>query len=283
MAFDEVPVQPVFKEAALNEQFRRDGVVGPLQVLDGDGADDLLRRLLPLVPTETPFYTMHREGDTPSLRRAIADVISEVLDPILSSQLDQYRLFLGGGVFFKHAHPDSRLGLHQDWTFVDEECQLSGSFWIPLVDSTRENGTFHCVMGSHRVEQTYRGSPLWPYVAEDVMTELEREYLTYFELRAGEALAFDHRLVHGSFPNLTQFSRPAIAVGFVPIGATIHHYYLAPDGRQYRYTVTDEFFQDYVIGDPPHGTHVLDCEEITVPIYRLDHDTVEAEFTPGPR
>lgn len=266
----------------MDERFLTDGVVGPFPVIDASATRELLRRLQPLVPEDAPFYTMHREGDTPARRREIAAVIGELVEPALSGMLGHYRLFLGG-VFFKQAHPESRLGLHQDWTFVDETQQPSGSFWLPLVDATVENGTFHAILGSHIVGPTYRGSPLWPYVAQDVMEQLERDYLTFFEVPAGHALAFDHRLIHGSFPNRTQHPRPAIAVGFLPIDVPIHHYYLAPDGRQFLYTVDDEFFFDYVIGEPPHGRHILDCEEISVPIYMLDSETVVAEFAPTSR
>ncbi len=267
----------VFADPEMDRRFRADGIVGPFPVLEPDAAEQLLRRLRPLVPGEAPFYTMHREGDSPARRRQIAEVIAELVEPTLESMLGDYRLFLGG-VFFKQAHPESRLGLHQDWTFVDETKLRSGSFWLPLVDATVENGTFHAVVGSHTIERTYRGSPLWPYVATGVMDQLEQDYLTFYEMPAGHALAFDHRLVHGSFPNRTPQPRPAIAVGFLPIDAPIHHYFLASDGRQYRYTVDDEFFFDYVIGEPPAGPHVLDCEEISVPIYMLDQDTVLAEF-----
>lgn len=252
-------------------------MVGPFPVLDEAETIALRERLEPIVP-KTPFYTAHRDGDSPQLRRQIAEIIADALGDVLSPYLDSYRLFLGGGVFYKQPHPESLLDLHQDWTFVDETKYLSGSIWIPLVDTNRENGAFHAIVGSHRVERTYRGSPLWPLVSEGLSDDFVADYLAFFEVPAGQALAFDHRLIHGSFPNRSASPRPAIVVGLVPIDADLHHYYLAPDGRQFRYTVTEDFFHGYVFDGPPSGPHVLACEEISVPMYRLDHETASAEF-----
>lgn len=239
----------------------RDGMI-VMPFLDPDELARLTERLVPLIPeVEDPFFAAYRPSDTHDVRRRLCDTVMEALGPRASSLVVGHRLFFAG-VFVKHPVPESRLQLHQDWTFVDESRWRSGNFWVPLVDSVEENGRLHAVMGSHRLAPTYRGAPLWPYATDRVEDLLMEQYLTHVDVAAGDAVLYDHQVVHGSGANRSGRSRVTAVLGIAPVDAPLVHYWLGPDGRQLRFTVADEFFLTYDIGDPPSGPHVLDCEEV---------------------
>jgi hypothetical protein len=253
----------------------RDGIVGPFPVLDRSQVEHLRARLEPLVPSSSGFFAMLRPEDDPEVRREIAAVLREELADTVSSLLTGHRLLAGCGIFVKHPGEDSNLGIHQDWTFVDEARFRTGSVWIPLVDVGPHNGRLHAVLGSHEIGPTLRGSPLWPYPTEHVADELVDRYLTPFDVPAGHALVYDHRVVHGSFANLSSSPRMAVVLGWVTEGADLHHYYLDEDGRQTRFTVTDDFFLNLVIGPYPTCDGIVAAEEVDLPIVQLQPEDLE--------
>ena len=270
---------PALADPELEAAFTRDGIAGPFPVLDAAQIQHPQARLQPLIPDDTAFFAMHRDEDSPELRRQIAEVLMDELGDVISAFLTGHRLLAGCGTFVKQPHEESHLCLHQDWTFVDESRFRTGSFWIPLVDTDEVNGQFHAVLGSHDIGPTLRGSPLWPYPTEFVEDELVEHYLTAFDVPAGSALVYDHRLVHGSFANRSDAPRMAVVLGFVTEGADLHHYYLHSDGQQTRLTVTDDFFLDLVLGPYPTCAGILGAEAVDLPIIQLQPEDL-ARFRP---
>jgi hypothetical protein len=54
------------------------------------------------------------------------------------------------------------------------------------------------------------------------------EYLQFVRLKAGEAVVFDNRTIHGATPNRTEQLRLAVAIGMTPREAQLYHYFLVP-------------------------------------------------------
>lgn len=258
----------VLVDEELDLRLARDGIVGPVPVpgLDREVVDRLRSALDAVVPTSPGFYAMHRPEDSPERRRLYSAAIRDELAHLVMPLLHEQRFFGHCGIFVKQPGDEGRLGLHQDWNFVDERRHMSGSVWVPLVDTDETNGRFHAVLGSHLLGPTYRGSPLWPHPSRDVEDLLESEYLTPFDVPAGSALIYDHRIVHGSFANRGTEPRTAVVLGFLPRSVPMQHYFLAGDGRQFRLTIADDYLLDMVIGPTPAGPGVLDVEEIHVPL-----------------
>jgi len=155
-----------------------------------------------------------------------------------------------GSFLIKKPNPKNRVLPHQDWTTVDEGYQCA-SVWTALTDLGRERGALGMIKGSHRFFQqilcspsahSYRRLPYAQYLAALY------PYLTFHPLKAGEAVVFDSRTIHGSLPNTSGELRMAASVGLVPREATLYHHYLLPGSGLTKfesYEVDEDFFVDY--------------------------------------
>lgn len=248
----------VFENDEDNETFRREGaVIVPL--LDAREVDALLE-----------FY--HRESQDAALgfhatmfsgdvgyRTRVDAIVKAYMTPKLMPYLHAYRAVVGNYVVKERGRNDSAVPVHQDWTFVDETKMHSLNVWCPLVDTTVENGRLHLFKGSHRLVNVLRG-PFFPnpYVSNARM--IARGYLTELALRAGEAVIYDHSLVHASPPNRSSALRVAANLALVPAEARMIHAYLgsdSPSGRPEVFEVDDAFFLRNVIGERPMGVPSL--------------------------
>jgi ectoine hydroxylase-related dioxygenase (phytanoyl-CoA dioxygenase family) len=160
--------------------------------------------------------------------------------------------------------------VHQDWTYVDEEKYSSYAFWIPLNDVDESNGALHIVKGSHRFHNALRG----PYVHEpfaSLSEVIKDKYSEVVRLRAGEALVWDHRLIHFSKSNITPSTRLAFTLIMVPENAEVIHCYGRPESGG---TIIDklkadtEFYMKYKIGSSPDFAPLL--ETIVQPAVSFD-------------
>lgn len=112
---------------------------------------------------------------------------------------------------------------HIDWSLVDEEKSRSFNIWISLVDLNSKNGAIEVLPGSHHLPATYRG----PNIAERTidLQDFFWETMTELHLKAGEALIYDHKLIHGSKDNLPDEVRPATACTVCTTDADFRLYY----------------------------------------------------------
>lgn len=176
--------------------------------------------------------------------------------PILEAAVD--------GLFVDH-HPftssllmkwpdeDSAFNAHQDWTMVDEARFRTVNVWCPLVDTDANNGALRVLPGSHRVLDAIRCSPMPPAGCESPGWQVRWDEMDPVEVRAGQALVFDHALLHSSGPNFSDVVRPAVAVAFKPKEAPLYHWYLPdPSERTLEVMSVDSaFFADVNIGSRP--------------------------------
>ncbi|MEM9024614.1 MAG: phytanoyl-CoA dioxygenase family protein, partial [Bacteroidota bacterium] len=121
--------------------------------------------------------------------------------------------------------------------------------WIPLKEVDMTRAAVGVNDGSHRFFDHPRASPrphsvppltehhlsLWPYMKP-------------VPLRAGEAIIFDNRTIHASFPNRSGQTRMAVIVGLRHEEAALRHYYQVPNapGDQLAvYETNPEFYFSY--------------------------------------
>jgi hypothetical protein len=179
----------------------------------------------------------------------IRDRIYEIALPKAMTHFDDAKVIAGSYVV-KHKNPRGIVPPHQDWTFADNEGEYSSvTCWITLVDTTLENGYMGVVKGSHTMLNNLRASPS-PQIPTPLMDHMFPlfPYMEMYEMKAGEALIFDHRTFHGSTPNVTDSPRIAIGLGFTQKDATICHYTLKMNGKKdtlLKYYVDDDFLLKY--------------------------------------
>lgn len=179
-----------------------------------------------------------------------------------AEHLDDHRLFYPE---FIMKWPGHRSGFapHIDVSFVDERVFHTTSTWCPLTDVTGsdgcDNGMVWLVPGSHRFAW-------WPqaFLPDFHYGGVERAIIEDWgvgvPLRAGEALVFDHRIVHFSLPNRAGAPRLAVDGNWSPAEAPLYHYRQVGTGDFELYDLPDDFFfQTNPISlkqGPPAGAHL---------------------------
>lgn len=139
---------------------------------------------------------------------------------------------------------------HVDWTMVDEPGSTSLSVWSPLCDTDESSGCIGVLDRSHRAVSFVRASanPTYTETAEFGATLPGRELLP---LKAGQAVVFDHRLVHFSSAHNGPEPRVAFTCEMTPRAAPLVHFEQLGSGRFRRHVVEPEFFTHFSVGQDP--------------------------------
>ncbi|HLP19108.1 MAG TPA: phytanoyl-CoA dioxygenase family protein [Chitinophagales bacterium] len=155
---------------------------------------------------------------------------------------------LGSTFMTKSKGQSGTLHPHQDWNIVDERRFNSYNVWIPLVDVNEANGTISILPKSHTLLKNVRGLNI-PSSFEKV-NDAVWKYLKPLTMRAGEALVYDHRLLHASGENNTDTPRLVIVYGIIPNGAEMRYYYGNGDNIEVYDCSPDFFFNQHITAGP---------------------------------
>lgn len=166
------------------------------------------------------FYATTHSQDI-AFRKQTSEFIIKVIEPHLKNKLVDFKL-LGGAYVVKPGNGKGILQAHQDWNLVDETKQRSCNLWIPLVDVNEENGALFVLPESHTKLLNYRG-PQIPSMFKNIEQEVWN-HLRPLCMKAGEALLYDHALLHGSPPNRTAKDRLGIVIGIVNANTDLQIY-----------------------------------------------------------
>lgn len=188
--------------------------------------------------------------DDAQKKEEISQYICEQLSDVIASLFPNHRI-LYGNFMVKEPGQSSKMKLHQDWSYVDESKKDSYAIWLPLQDLNNKNGALHMIPGSHRFRNGVRGPGVYcPFYNEHHW--LQENYGKALYLKAGEAVIWQHQLLHYSPPNLSEKSRIAATAIIVPKDEKIIHYYKSEnDNKVEVYDIDDDFFFYYKIGSRP--------------------------------
>lgn len=107
------------------------------------------------------------------------------------------------------------IDIHQDWSYVDETQHRSFNIWIPLQDTTIDNGTMVVLPKTHfKNIKTFR-TPVIPFYF-DTFKELLYDYLLPIELKEGDFVIFDNSIIHGAISNNSMNNRLAVVLCIKP-------------------------------------------------------------------
>lgn len=163
----------------------------------------------------------------------IKSVITSKIKSIFLNYKLVYSCFLTKRFDFK-----SKIHPHVDWQFVNEPDNIAFNIWTPLKDTNRLNGSMWVIPKSHSNYNMKRGPNTECIIPQEILKDKKDIYL-----KAGEALIYDTRLIHGSYPNKLPFKRIALASIVVPEVSSIFHHYKNPvSGEIYTYEVDDTFY-----------------------------------------
>jgi hypothetical protein len=123
---------------------------------------------------------------------------------------------------------------------------------VPLVNTTQENGAIRVLPKSHLWGLNYRG----PNISDNRNDQVEDiwEKMKTLEIKAGEALIYDHRLYHASFPNIQETYRLAAVFGIKPKEADMFYYY----GRDNNIEIYKSSIEFFMTGDIQNGPETLE-------------------------
>ena len=153
---------------------------------------------------------LHSTADTANydLILKVYQAVSPIIIEKLNKVFKEYDI-LTSGYLTKLPGDKSATGYHQDPTLVDEEIAETGNLWIPLQNVTAANGQLIVVPGSHRLVKNLRATPNCPLYYNAYKDRLGK-YSVPIPLKIGQAVFFNHRLIHGSTNNMTETERVAL-------------------------------------------------------------------------
>ena len=241
-------MQPVFTDERLERELTDRGYV-VMDMLDADGVAELV-----------DLYAATADGESSSVQFSAQYAAGATKAAIRAGLVQAYRRDLAGrmhphevvasGFIAKGRTGDSTIPAHLDWSIVDETRDRSVNVWVPLCDTSESNGALAVIPGSHRLPVTRRGTDTPPALAAP--PEVLDEHMTVVPMRAGQAIVYDHRTIHGSASNVSDEARVAAVMSLIPTGVAPMHYVGAGEGELSEVQVDYEFFHAYVI-DPDGG------------------------------
>lgn len=239
---------PLFKDADSQKKFEKDGFV-KVPLLNESEVTQLRDYYHSLQHDHIGAYGFHisLENKSQDYVNGVFEKLFATFVPKLNALLNEYKTFTASYVI-KEAGLQNIVPPHQDWSFVDERNFCSATVWVPLMDVNKNNGALGVIRGSHRLLNYPRSSP--SPQAKSILSDHAFTLFPFVEIvdmKAGEALIFDNRLVHASPPNTTGISRIAAGIGITQKDAVLRHYYQVPgpDERIEVYEVDQAFFPKY--------------------------------------
>jgi ectoine hydroxylase-related dioxygenase (phytanoyl-CoA dioxygenase family)/ubiquinone/menaquinone biosynthesis C-methylase UbiE len=208
---------------------------------------------------ETAGLTQSMVATTMSTNKAFREhlhaEICRIFTPKLNAILKDYKP-LSGAYIMKRPSPDSALVTHFDWMFVDERRYASLHVWVPLVDVDATNGAFQILPRSHSMVNAWRGQNTLDSIFFNNRT-IKAGAAQTLNMKAGEALIYDNRLIHGTPPNTSQYDRLAAGLVMIPNEATPIHVYTPAEKMHDEdvevYEVDEQFYFDHDIRERPVG------------------------------
>lgn len=196
---------------------------------------------------EGGFHISLDNGNQDVIEKTSEFLIQNIYTP-LRPLLEDTKAFTGSFVI-KEPGLQNIVPPHQDWTFVDEAKASSATVWVALQDVNEENGALGVISGSHRLFNHIRSSPSpqsKSVLADHIFTLFP--FVQIIEMKLGEALIFDNRLIHASPPNLTSEARIAAGIGITQEEAQLIHAFQIPNEIEPKLALFDvepDFFNSY--------------------------------------
>jgi hypothetical protein len=167
----------------------------------------------------------------------------ELLKPIYDKKLQgvlRNHHGIMGNYMIKEARTQSSIDIHADWAFTDETKHSAINAWIPLVDTSIENGCLRILPFSNQFNYPIRGRGIAHQFEslKDHMESLSEPIL----VKAGDAVLFNVKCIHYSNDNLSNSPRPAVSMVMVPDDANIIHYTTADKNQIRKIDVEDPYF-----------------------------------------
>ena len=177
-------------------------------------------------------------------RKLIDTKLKQIFLKKVEEIMPDYTILYGN--FMTKSPNGKEIEVHQDFSFVDEKKHTAFNFWVPLQDTTAQNGGFHLIEGSHHLFNSYRCATI-PHNLTHYNEEFKK-HMQDIPVKSGDGLIFDHKLFHYSSPNHTDKVRIAVQMVLVPKDVVVVTYYYRPEIDSNNLEVY-EITTDYLLTD----------------------------------
>ncbi len=238
----------IFKNKETQYLFDRDGYV-VIDFISADEASAIGKKFYDL-HSELPkgFYSAAFSSDD-TFKQEIFDHTKKIFDSAMSKIFTDYKI-LGSTFLCKSPGEAGKVGVHQDWSVVDESKFYSATIWVPTIDTSEENGALRVLPGSHLFFDFLR-SPNIPFCYHD-NEQLLLDNMITVPMKSGQAFILNHAVIHASSPNKTDKERLVIAYGLIPKDAELVFFHRNSSGKIEEFSMPDDFFQRYYnVGERP--------------------------------
>lgn len=252
---------PIFKDKEIQTRFDRDGyaVIDFISKTDTEFVAKKFYELHPELPRG--FYAAAINADD-AFKQEIYEHTEKIFGNAIDAHFENYKK-LGSTYLCKAPGAESKVNVHQDWTTVDETQYYSATIWVPLLDTSEENGALRVLPGSHLFFNYYRSNNI--PVAYRNNEELLWNSMTTVPMKAGQAFILNHAVLHGSSANLSAKERLVVAYALAPKDAKLVFYHKNAGDKTDRiekFDMPDDFFQRYynLGGRPQFGVSVKEFD-----------------------
>jgi cyclopropane fatty-acyl-phospholipid synthase-like methyltransferase len=264
-------MKPFIRDSKILEQLKTRGYA-VVDLMSKPGALNLLNHYLddiPFVDSSGFHSTMFVENEV-YRKRTDLFLKTQLNDPLNTHFSDFNILF--ANYIMKEANSESRVGIHQDWAFVNEEKDVSYNVWFPLVDTNLSNGCLWVLPGSHKLGSFPRYSPSDSTFDEKAV----EEYSVPVQLSTGQAVIYHSGLIHYSSKNSSNKPRLAVGLVCVPNSAIPVHYFRNGDILE-KFNVDSDFFSGHKVDCRPEGYSVESSGPVeTIMLNQINRQEVES-------
>lgn len=238
---------PLFKDRSLQEEIAENGYCVLQGCLSKQAVQDLLEgyeKLIDFVGDLPQRFCPSGRFDSVEARNYARQCIDRIVPNELNGLfLNDAACFQGGTFLIKPPGPGTELNPHQDSSHVDESRFFSVYAWIPLHDTTVDNGCLHVIPKSHIIGNNFRSLNVpWPFMEYESRLW---DKMIPLEMKAGDICFFEGSTFHASPQNNTSTTRVAINYFIHPSLSRFTHYYrdhLTPESFVERYHVSIDYF-----------------------------------------
>jgi len=248
---------PVLKAAKSEEHLLKNGYVVIRNFLPNEAIVALLeynKNNQPDFFNDAILNTVWHTHDSEYKNRTV-ELITKCFEKQCQFHFKDFRL-LGGAFVIKQPGPKAVSAPHFDLGIVDEESFRAFSIWVPLTNVNRQNGALMVVPKSHIFNGIFRGPNIPNPVTEiqDWLWDSGKE----ISVQAGDAVVYDHRLIHGSRANVTDEDRIVASCTLTSEDAKMVLYYLDDERTSvHAHEVNQEHFFNSDPSKPPVGTRPI--------------------------
>ena len=203
------------------EQYRRDGYVFPVSVLEPREIPPLRARLEALEAENGGRLKHSQRGKSHLLFKWLDDLIrdSRILDPV--EQLIGPDILCWNTIFWiKDAGSRSFVSWHQDSRYWGLSSEKVVSAWLALSEASIEAGCMRVMPGTHIGDtlvhrDTYHDDNMLTR-GQEIVDGVDDEAAVHMPLEAGQMSLHSYRLAHASGPNLSDDRRIGVSMHFMP-------------------------------------------------------------------